>query len=136
MNKLFLDTAFVISLLSTNDEYHQVAKRLAAELITQQIITSRAIMLEIGNALSKPSYRPQTIQFLQFLEADPQIKIVPLDESLYAQAFQLFSSRMDKSWGLVDCISFVIMKNNNIKMALTTDKHFQQAGFQALMLDK
>ncbi len=35
--------------------------------------------------------------------------------------------------GLVDCISFVVMRERNIEAALTADEHFIQAGFRALL---
>jgi predicted nucleic acid-binding protein len=43
--------------------------------------------------------------------------------------------RIAKDWGLTDCISFVVMKDNGLSDALTTDSHFQQTGFQALLLE-
>ncbi|MFM5956954.1 MAG: PIN domain-containing protein, partial [Dolichospermum sp.] len=41
--------------------------------------------------------------------------------------------REDKEWGLVDCISFIVMQDRGITDALTADTHFQQAGFRALL---
>lgn len=49
------------------------------------------------------------------------------------QAFDLFRDRSDKDWGLVDCVSFVVMTERGMTDALTTDPHFQQAGFRALL---
>jgi len=45
----------------------------------------------------------------------------------------LYRNYSDKEWGLTDCISFVVMKEQGIKEALTTDKHFAQAGFRVLL---
>lgn len=39
----------------------------------------------------------------------------------------------DKEWGLTDRVSFVVMQAREIADALTTDEHFQQAGFRALL---
>ncbi len=89
--------------------------------------------MEIGNALSKQRYRPAAVELLLSLENDPKVEIVPVSGDLYAQAFKLFSERTDKEWGLVDCVSFVVMRERGITDALTSDDHFRQAGFNALM---
>ena len=41
-----------------------------------------------------------------------------------------------KEWGLTDCISFIVMEDNGLTEALTTDEHFQQAGFRALLREE
>ncbi len=50
-------------------------------------------------------------------------------------AIGLYRNRADKNWGLTDCLSFVVMERRTLTEALTTDRHFEQAGFQANMLD-
>jgi predicted nucleic acid-binding protein len=131
----FLDTAFAIALSSSGDDLHRVALALADELETSptRIVTTRAVLMEIGNALSKQRYRPAAVELLLSLENDPKVEIVPVSGDLYAQAFKLFSERTDKEWGLVDCVSFVVMRERGITDALTSDNHFRQAGFNALM---
>jgi predicted nucleic acid-binding protein len=44
-----------------------------------------------------------------------------------------YQTRPDKSWSLTDCSSFLIMESEGIEAALTYDRHFEQAGFQALL---
>jgi len=134
-NEVFLDTSFAIALASERDHYHQEALQLAAELQRSptRLLTTRAIQLEIGNALSRQRFRPASIQLLTSLEADPNVEIVSLSEDLYRQAFRLYRQRQDKEWGLVDCLSFVVMVERDVKAALTSDVHFQQTGFQVLL---
>jgi predicted nucleic acid-binding protein len=96
-------------------------------------VTTRAVLLEIGNALSRERYRTAAVRLLEALEADPDVGIVPLTESLYAQAVALFRDRPDKDWGLTDCVSFVVMRERRMTSALTTDDHFAQAGYQVLL---
>jgi predicted nucleic acid-binding protein len=133
--KVFLDTAYAISLSSEHDNLHELALQIADVLETEQtsIITTQAIMLEIGNALSKQRFRRAAVILLHALESDPSIEIIPLSQELYDLAFDLFRQRSDKDWGLIDCVSFIVMQQSGITQALTTDVHYQQAGFQALM---
>ena len=133
--ELFLDTAFAIALSSPKDEHHEKALRLAEQLEAEgtRLLTTRAVILEIGNALSKQRYRKAGVELLESLEQDPNIEIIPMTEGLYKRGFELYQSRPDKEWGITDCISFVVMQERSIMEALTTDKHFEQAGFQALL---
>ena len=133
--EVFLDTAYAIALSATTDLSHERAIRLADQLEIAEIrlVTTRAVILEIGNALSKQRYRHAAIQLLNSLETDSHVEIVPLSEQIFRKAFQLYRERSDKEWGLTDCVSFVVMHDRGITEALTTDEHFQQAGFQALL---
>ena len=98
------------------------------------MLVTDAVLLEIGNSLSR-NYKERAIEIFEEFFISEEIEIVRLDETLFNQAFELYKSHADKTWGLVDCISFVVMKERNITDALTSDKHFVQAGFRALMLD-
>ncbi len=99
------------------------------------MITTRAVILEIGNALAKLHYRAAAIELLDSLEEDPNVKIIALSEELYNRAMEFYRQRPDKEWGLTDCVSFVVMQDYGIKEALTTDEHFRQAGFRALLIE-
>jgi predicted nucleic acid-binding protein len=134
-DSVFLDTAYAIALASVTDEFHHEALALADELEARgiRLITTRAVLLEIGNALSKLQYRHAAIQLLSSLRADPNVEIIPLSDALFETALDFYSERPDKEWGLTDCVSIVVMHARNITAALTTDQHFQQAGFRALL---
>jgi hypothetical protein len=49
------------------------------------------------------------------------------------EALELYSKRSDKTWGLVDCASFVVMEKEGIDEAFTNDRHFVQAGLSCLL---
>lgn len=133
-NEVFLDTAYAIALSAPTDAFHQRAIRLAdqLEVAGTQLVTTQAVLLEIGNSLCKQRYRQGAVQLLYSLEADPKVEIVLLSEDLYTRSFQFYCNRPDKEWGLTDCISFTVMQDREMIEALTTDEHFQQAGFRAL----
>jgi hypothetical protein len=135
MAEVFLDTSFAIALSSITDQNHRRAVELANQIEGSRtgLVTTQAILLEIGNALAKQRYRAAAIELLESLDADPTIEVVLLTQDLYRLALNLFKQREDKEWGLVDCISFIVMRERGITDALTADTHFQQAGFRALL---
>ena len=137
MNKFFLDAAYAIALSAVSDQYHKKAEILAKQIETDaiQMITTRAVILEIGNALAKLRYRAAAIELLDSLEEDPNVKIIALSEELFHRAMELYRQRPDKEWGLTDCVAFVVMQDYGITEALTTDEHFKQAGFRALLIE-
>jgi len=127
MNKVFLDTSYVIALSVPKDRNHKKAVSIAEdlELFSTKLITTRAVVMEIGNSLSSLKYRKAAIKLLKSMEEDKNVEIIPITEKLYYRGFKLFKSRPDKEWGVIDCISFVVMADYNLDRALTTDKHFQ-----------
>jgi uncharacterized protein len=48
-------------------------------------------------------------------------------------ALERYQQSADKSWSLTDCTSFQIMESRRIHRALTHDRHFAQAGYEALL---
>lgn len=131
MIPLFVDSAYVIALVNERDQYHSQAKKLARRYRDRPLVTSEGVLLEIGNSLAG-HYRSEAAQVIeQFLES-PQVEVIFTSPLLLASAIALYKRMSDKQWGLVDCISFVIMRERDIIEALTSDRHFVQAGFHAL----
>lgn len=134
-DEIFLDTAYAIALSAVTDQLHARAVALAKEMESAlpRIVTTHAVLLEIGNSLAKTRYRAAAVQLLSSLESDPNVTIIPHSSQLHAKAFDLFQNRMDKEWGLIDCVSFIVMQERGILEALAHDEHFEQAGFVALL---
>ena len=134
-DRVFLDTAFVLALASPADQYNGKAKDLSRQIKQAgvSLVTTRAILIEIGDAMAGQRRRKAGMTMLESLEEDDSLEIIPNSEEFYSKAFDLFVSRPDKEWGMTDCISFVVMKEHGIREALKTDIHFKQAGFVALM---
>lgn len=62
-----------------------------------------------------------------------RLEVVHVDRDLATGAWTLLKDRADKHWSLVDCASFVIMQQRGLGQALTSDRHFEQAGFDRLL---
>ena len=136
--ELFLDASYAIALSSATDRHHEKAVELASqvEADNSNLATTRAVVLEIGNALSRLRYRTAAVTLLDAIENDPSVEIVTLSEDLYSQGLELYRRHQDKEWGLTDCISFTVMRERSITDALTADDHFRQAGFRALLTQR
>jgi predicted nucleic acid-binding protein len=132
---VFLDASYAIALAAPTDQLHHLAIALASRLEEDgtRLVTTQAVLLEIGNALSKRRHRESAVLLLTSLEADPLVEVVAFTPDLYKKAFHLYRTRPDKEWGLIDCASFVVMRERGLSEALTADEHFEQAGFRALM---
>ena len=133
--KTFVDTLYVIALINERDQYHERAVELVTLYDGQPLLTTDAVLLEIGNALAR-GYRREGVEAIETLLLSDDVEIVHLTPELFDQAFQLYKTHQDKNWGLVDCVSFTVMRQAGITEALTFDQHFVQAGFQALLRSK
>ena len=139
--RLFLDTSFIAALINRRDQYHDKAKALFPRVEkARAVLSTEAILIEVGNLLSR-SDRNVAAEFLQSCLAKrgatlANLTIIPVDTALLARGLELYRSTHDKQWGLTDCISFVVMRENRLTDAVTSDRHFTQAGFRAMMLQE
>ncbi|KAF5416762.1 MAG: tRNA(fMet)-specific endonuclease VapC [Candidatus Methanogaster sp.] len=131
---IFIDTSHILALINTSDEYHECASTIASEIVGRFVITE-AVLTEIGNTLSRLRWRSAAVAAIEDLRSDPDIEVVSISPELFDRAVKLYSSRMDKEWGITDCASFIVMQDMGIIDALTTDDHFRQAGFRALLIE-
>jgi len=122
-------------LLNKDDVWHDLAIKIRLDLIKKNynFVTTKFILLEVGDALCSPMVRENTDHFIANIAKVKYVEVISLSDGLLNDALALYQSRLDKSWGLTDCISFVVMQQENITKAFTTDKHFEQAGFIRLL---
>lgn len=132
MNRVFADTWFFLAILNPSDPNHALALA-ASRAIRHQRVTTDWVLVEVGDALSQMGNRDVFIRFYDWIQNHAHITIVPASRQLLEAGIHLYRFRRDKDWPLTDCISFVVMEDEGISDALTGDKHFEQAGFNALL---
>ena len=134
---VFLDTAYVNARINTRDQWHEAAVRWERKLAAdwRLLITTEFVLVEIADGLAAVRFRLQAGQVIAALQASALVEIIPSSSDLFTAALELYQSRPDKDWGLTDCASFVVMRERALSEALTTDEHFRQAGFRALLLE-
>jgi uncharacterized protein len=132
LNKVFVDTSFVVALVNEKDQHHRRAGELADLFDGYPLLTTDSVLLEIGNALAR-NFKAQASEIIEDFLTSDDIEIISLDVDVRQRAFELYCTHKDKTWGLTDCVSFVVMRERGVVDALTADRDFQQAGFNALL---
>ena len=133
---VFVDTSFLLALLWPRDPEHGRAAAWRAHVLRHRppLVTTEAVLWELLNALSAPATRGAAYHAYTQVHSDPQFDVVDFDGRLSRAALDLYAARADKGWGVTDCLSFVVMRDRGVSDALTKDRHFEQAGYAALLL--
>ncbi len=132
MSDVFADSFHFLALLNADDPAHERAV-LALSQQSRNLVLTDCVLLELGDALCDPKDHADFLALYQALSSSPQVKIIRLTPVLLERGLQRLRERPDKDWPLTDCISFVVMEDEGIREALTGDRHFEQAGFTALL---
>jgi uncharacterized protein len=132
MKAVFADTSYFTALANPSDEWHQRALEWG-DVLHCRILVTEYILLELGNALVRKAHRSLFLNWVERVKTDKSIMFLAASRPLVARGLSLFARRPDKEWSLIDCISFEIMKQHKVETALTSDHHFVQAGFRALL---
>jgi uncharacterized protein len=131
VSAVFADIFLYLALLRVDDPAHALA--LDEIRRNLRIVTTEFILLELGNACSRAEDHDDFLTLVTGRRASPRVVIVPLDSGLLDQGLSRMAERADKNWSPTDCISFVVMEEQAITETLTGDRHFEQAGFHALL---
>lgn len=132
MRSVFADSFYFFALVNEKDPARAKAHEFA-QGYTEIVVTTGWVLTEVADGLAHPDNRPAFLRILDTLRAEPNVRIIPFDEALFDAGITLYRNRADKQWSLTDCISFVVMEREGITDALTGDRHFEQAGFVALL---
>jgi uncharacterized protein len=134
---VFVDTSYIYAIINPNDQWHSKASEYESKIASANLplITTQFILAEIADGLSPVRYRESAARIIHSLLENPEVDVIPASSELFNAGLELYESRPDKDWGLTDCFSFVTMRDRGLTDALTTDDHFRQAGFNALLLD-
>jgi predicted nucleic acid-binding protein len=129
---MLLDTSGLMCLFDLRDYRHAEARSLydnAPVRLTHSHVLAELVAL----ASARRAPRAAALNFVADLQDDSDIEVVWVGESLHRQALRLLRSRQDKDWSLCDAVSMLLMQQHGLTDALTTDHHFEQAGFRRLL---
>jgi len=132
MNSVFLDTVGLLAVWDVADQWHAAAEAAYFRVIAQRspIITTSFVLLECGNAAARRPYRSRVAVLRQRLQDRGEL-IMPTDED-WDLGWNAYTRGVPVPAGIVDHVSFVVMRRLGISHAFTNDRHFSMAGFETL----
>lgn len=131
MSALFADTFYFVALLNRDDQYHQRAADF--DRGRRSLLTTEWVLTEVADLLCKGSARRYAVPLIRDLRGAANCEIIAFSGDIFEEALGFYDQHRDKQWSLIDCTSFLIMREHGITEALTGDHHFEQAGFTALL---
>lgn len=135
MTAVFCDAGYWIALLNQRDELHESASAASKSLGRVHYVTTEMVLTEVLNGLAGRGSRLRAlaVQLTRKLQACDDVTVVPQTPQQFDSALSFYEKRKDKKWGHTDCASFGVMQERNIMDALAHDRHFEEAGFRALL---
>jgi uncharacterized protein len=132
MNDVFLDTVGLIAVWDKADQWHGAADVVYRKLLAQgrRLITTEMVLLECGNAAARRPYRQRVRALRQSLIQEGLLAAPALDET--EEAWAAYDRGESDGAGIVDQISFQVMRRLRLSEVFTNDQHFRAAGFTPL----
>ena len=129
---VYLGTVGLLALWDESDQWHGGAQACFSELLAcrADLVTSSFVLLECGNAAARRPYRSTVSRLRKQMEPGHRV-IVPAVEDWQA-AWLAYERGEADSAGIVDHVSFAIMRRLRVARAFTNDGHFRAAGFETL----
>jgi predicted nucleic acid-binding protein len=129
---MLLDTSGLLRLHNRREPGHEEAWEFF-QAATGQLTHSYVLAELIAVATSRRMDREPLLDFIAGIQDEPSLDTIFVDEELHRRAMELLRARLDKTWSLCDAVSFILMQQHRLTEALTTDHHFEQAGFVRLL---
>ena len=132
MNAVFLDTSGLLAIWDEDDQWHIPATAAFAHVAAARarVFTTTYVLAECGNAVARTDFRQSVVDLRIELETRHTL-IVPAVED-WQEAWTRYEAGYPGAPGIVDELSFVIMRRLGLHRAFTNDRHFHAAGFEVL----
>lgn len=132
MRTVFLDTVGLLALWDKTDQWRQAASAARASLGVAgvRLVTTPLVLMECGNAAARKPYRSDVCLLRERLTRHGNL-IQPTEAEI-EEAWSAYRRDSAGGAGIVDHISFIIMRRLGITDAFTNDRHFKTAGFNTL----
>ena len=132
MSPVFLDTVGLLAVWNEDDQWHDAASTAFTAVKRERatLFTTTFVLAECANATARSAFRESVVD-LRMLLGSYRGLIHPT-EADFETAWEHYKSGFPGAPGLVDELSFSVMRRLGLRRAFTNDRHFTDAGFEAL----
>ncbi|HXG11747.1 MAG TPA: PIN domain-containing protein [Gemmataceae bacterium] len=132
MNAVFLDTVGLLALWDVADQWHAAAEAAYQAIVARRrpFVTTTFVLLECGNAAARRPYRAEVGVLRRTLEQRQEL-IRPTEQD-WTETWEAYERGDAGQAGIVDHVSFAVMRRLGLTQAFTNDRHFRTAGFEPL----
>ncbi len=132
--ELFVDTSGLYALIDRKDAHHGPARAIVERLLRagRRLVVTDYIVTETVNLAKARSGAHVALRVLELIEQSTGIRIEWIGEARFDLTKAFFRKHADHAYSFTDCTSFVVMRELKLAQALTTDRHFREAGFEVL----
>ena len=132
MTPAFLDTVGLLATWDRDDQWHAAAAPRFAALLASRVplFTTTFVLAECANAVARKPYRPVVDELRAALTHKGSLVFPTADD--WDAAWTAYRRGEAAGAGIVDHLSFVVMRRLGVTRAFTNDRHFRAAGLEPL----
>jgi predicted nucleic acid-binding protein len=129
---VLLDTVGILATWDRSDQWHEAAESVFGTLLAANrvLVATTLIFYECGNAAARTPFRPRVDVLRRTMAREGRL-IEPTTEDLDG-AWAAYGRGEAGQAGIVDHVSFTVMRRLGLTQAFTNDAHFRAAGFETL----
>ena len=133
--EVFVDTSVLYALIDKRDSVHRAAREVVASLVQagRRLVVSDYVVAESVNLANARGGSTVARRVLDSIEQSAGVRMEWIGTDRFELTKTFFRKHADHGYSFTDCTSFVLMRQLRLAEALTTDKHFVEAGFRSLL---
>jgi hypothetical protein len=133
--EVFVDSSGLYALADHRDPARAAAVRCVSGLVKSgaSLVLTDYIIDEACTLAKIRAGSHGALRLLQIVERSEAFRLIWIGVERFEATKTFFRKHSDHGYSFTDCASFVVMRELEITDALTTDRHFAEAGFRPLL---
>ena len=131
----FVDTSGLYALINRNDPAHGAARVAVGRLLRdgRRLVVTDYIIDESATLAKARGGAQLAGRVLELIEQSHGLRVEWIRPERFEATKAFFRRHADHGYTFTDCSSFVVMRELRLAQALTSDRHFAEAGWEVLL---